>query len=131
MTSKRLLERLVWKQRTGDRWVAFLPEVEAAWKDIDERYKKRLENLFRIYGDRSLKLPPEKFKQEGRYATGLPNGDTTSVYAFKSFQERIYGASLHIEGHETFVGVEHERKKKDRANKETLTRVAKTIGSYL
>lgn len=124
-------DRVQWLQSTGDRRVALVDEVLKDWEKIEGRFQKRLQFLFEKFGDRSLKLTMEQFRFEGRFPSGLPDGSEIGVYVFKAFQERIYGTVLEIDGHETFVGVAHEQKKRDRANQATLKKVARIIGEYL
>jgi hypothetical protein len=120
-----LARDLMWVQKTGCRWVGLLPTVCRQFDDLETRWRARFTACFEKYGVRGAILSPESFRLEGRFPTGGPRSRIVPVYAFKAFQNRIYGVAVQIEGVGTFVGMELVTdKKSDKADQALLARVA-------
>lgn len=71
----------------------------------------------------------DKFKREGKFPSGRPNGGDQVVYEVKSDQVRVYGGEIKFNGESLFLFVEAKTKKKDKADIKQLQRVAKTLGA--
>jgi hypothetical protein len=127
----RLIAELIMVQQTGYRWVGLMSDVNREFQRLDKRWRSKLERHFRNYGIQGTTMPQEQFKSEGRFPTGGPESQMLQVYAFKAFQHRIYGATISLEGRETFVGMELVTKKQDKADQELLRRVAQRFRPYL
>ncbi|WP_193184176.1 hypothetical protein [Nisaea sediminum] len=76
-----------------------------------------------------LHLDDTKFKKQGDFSNGKPDGKKIPVFAFKAYQLRIYGSFL--PGGD-FVGTEIDTgKKQDQANKSKLKAAAKKFAALL
>jgi hypothetical protein len=73
------------------------------------------------------RLSDEKFKREGKFPDGL--GDDATIWVFKAWQWRLYGAIIRVNGRRCFVAVRVDpSKKRDRADQALLKATAKAIG---
>lgn len=86
--------------------------------------RRSLDRLFERFCDVAAHNNNEQqFVKEGNFGP-----DDEAVWAFKAFQFRVYGASLRIDGKETFVGVKHDpSKKQNRANQVLLKASGKEL----
>jgi hypothetical protein len=98
--------------------------------EIAVKRKAHIERYFREfcdYVDVHKRLSREKFKKEGNFPDG--HHGKVAVWTFKSWQWRLYGATLTVEGRRCFVGVQVDNaKKQDRANQTLLKKTALEIG---
>lgn len=128
----KLVAGLVWAQREGARHVAMLGEVNAEFKNLEVRWRKKLNKHFSNYGIPGTSMPKEHFNSEGRFPTGGKRSMDLQIYAFKAFQHRLYGPVVGINGIETFVGLKLiEDKKRNRADQDLLKRIAKSFAEYV
>jgi hypothetical protein len=114
--------------------VRLSPGVHAAYMQLFEsndvfskKRRKHLERYFIRYCEIGHQaLGEDKFKFEDSFADG--RGKQVQVYAFKSFQFRIYGGILTVAGKRCFVGVRFDpTKKSDKANQQLLRFAANDI----
>ena len=127
-----LARDLVMVQKTGCRRVGLLPAVHKVFRELETRDKSRLERHFNNYGVPGTTLPPEHFKSQGRFPTGGRQSKNVQIFVFKSFQVRIYGVTIRVDGVEIFVGLDIlTDKKKDRVEAAFLGRIAQKARSYL
>lgn len=108
-------------------------EYEQAIVNLDEISVKRKTHLQRSFGefcendDFTKRLSEQKFKREGNFPDGL--GGRVTIWTFKGWQWRLYGAILRVMGRRCFVGLDVDpNKKKDRADQQKLKSTAKAIG---
>lgn len=69
------------------------------------------------------------FVREGSFSTGRKDGGKAVVYAVKAFQLRIYGGFVTKGNQSCFLAVEAAQKKRDKADRAQLERVAKLLGA--
>jgi hypothetical protein len=69
------------------------------------------------------------FVREGAFPTGGKDGGKAVVYAVKAFQLRIYGGFVTLGGKSCFLALEAAQKKKDKADRAQLERVARALGA--
>jgi hypothetical protein len=101
-------------------------EVSVKRKAHAERYFRE----FCDYVDVHRRLSQEKFKKEGNFPDG--HHGKVAVWTFKSWQWRLYGATLTIDGRRCFVGMKVDSsKKQNRANRALLKSTALEIGELL
>ncbi|MFZ3350799.1 MAG: hypothetical protein WA268_08025 [Xanthobacteraceae bacterium] len=73
------------------------------------------------------RLSDEKFKKEGNFTDG--HHGTVAIWTFKSWQWRLYGATLTVERRRCFVGLKVDAsKKQNQANRQLLKSTATDIG---
>lgn len=70
------------------------------------------------------------FVPEGRFPSGQAGMAQFTVYAAKSYQLRVYGGIVQIENQSVFLCPDGTIKKKDKADRTQLERVAKVLGEY-
>jgi hypothetical protein len=106
------------------RRVMLSAEVWAAYEEIGnatDRFhvsqRRSLDRLFERFCDVAAHNNNEQqFVKEGNFGS-----DNETVWAFKAFQFRVYGASFKIDDKETFMAVKHDpTKKQNKANKVLL-----------
>lgn len=116
--------------------VLLSPAAEAEYRQVlegtDEISVKRrvqLDRYFRTFCDMVhffKHLSDQKFKNEGNFPDG--KGGQVAVWTFKSWQWRVYGAILQIEGRRCFVGMLVDpAKKRDKADQKMLKNTAKGV----
>jgi hypothetical protein len=95
--------------------------------DFSKKRRKHLERYFTRYCDIGPQaLGEDKFKFEDSFPDG--KGKQVHVYAFKSFQLRLYGGILTVAGKRCFVGVRSDpSKKSDKADQQLLRSAANDI----
>lgn len=129
---------LVYRGAAGD--VRLGPEAHAEYQKVvqlaeksDEialKRKAHIERYFREFCDSvdvQRRLSSEKFKKEGNFPDG--HHGNVAVWTFKSWQWRLYGATLTVDERRCFVGMKvDDAKKQDRANQTMLKGTALAIG---
>jgi hypothetical protein len=109
-----------------------LREFEKVRAGTDERSIKRKRQLSRYFEEfcnhEPHRLDDEKFKKQDNLVDG--RGGQVSVWEFKPWQWRLYGAILHVDGKKCFVGVKVDPEKKtDRADRALLEAAAREIST--
>jgi hypothetical protein len=98
--------------------------------EIAVKRKTHIERYFREFCDHvdvQRRLSQEKFKKEGNFPDGYHG--KVAIWTFKSWQWRLYGTTLTVEGRRCFVGMKvDDAKKQDRANRALLKSAALEIG---
>jgi hypothetical protein len=95
--------------------------------DISVRRRTHLQRYFAEYCDQKVyRLGDQKFKREGKFPDG--NGTNAAIHTFKAWQFRLYGLEMTVAGKRTFVGVEYDYKKQNKADQNLLKEAAKAIG---
>jgi hypothetical protein len=118
--------------------VRMSPEAEAHYLEVIEgkdeisvKRKVQLARYFREFCENahfSRRMSDQKFKNEGNFPDG--HGTQVTVWTFKSWQWRLYGAILRTGGKICFVGVKVDpAKKRDRADQQMLKATAKAIAA--
>lgn len=69
----------------------------------------------------------EQFRMEDRISEGGRRGRSFAIYAFKSYQVRIYGGWVNGD----FVCVEYELKKKNKADRKKFGSAASKLGELM
>jgi hypothetical protein len=116
--------------------VRLSPEAKVHYQQVldgtDENSVKRkvqLARYFREFCDHLLffnRLSDLKFKNEGNFSDGL--GGHVTIWTFKAWKWRLYGAILQVNGRRCFVGVNVDpAKKQDKADQQMLKSTAKVI----
>jgi hypothetical protein len=114
------------------------PEVYRAYMQLFEsndtlskKRRKHLERYFQRYCEIGPQaLGEDKFKFEDSFPDG--KGRQVHVYAFKSFQLRLYGGILTVAGKRCFVGVRVDpSKKSDKADQGLLRSAANDIAELV
>lgn len=109
-------------------------EYVQLFENNDQLSKKRRKHLER-YFSRYCEIGPQalgedKFKFEDSFSDG--RGRQVHVYAFKSFQLRLYGGILTVANKRCFVGLRSDpSKKSDKANQQLLRAAANDIAELL
>jgi hypothetical protein len=70
----------------------------------------------------------EQLRREGKYPDGCGGSSSVSVYAIKAHQLRVYGGLVKRGQKSDFYCIEAKQKKKDKADRNQLLRVAKSLG---
>jgi len=70
------------------------------------------------------------FVREAKFPSGQPGMAELVVYAAKSYQLRVYGGIVQIKNQSVFLCPYGTIKKKDKADRAQLERVAKVLGEY-
>lgn len=70
------------------------------------------------------------FVREEKFPSGQPGMSDIAVYAAKSWQLRVYGKLIRINGDSVFMCPEGTIKRTNRADQDQLARVAKVLGKY-
>lgn len=93
--------------------------------------QERVKNIIRRFAEEGPdRFPPDHLRKEGRFNIGDQQGRKEQVYAFKSYQLRVYGAF--VPGHPgCFVFSEMEFKKKNKADQDKLKRAASNLAEYV
>jgi hypothetical protein len=124
--------------RGGVADVRMSPAAEAHYREVLEgkdeislKRKVQLARYFQEFCDNVhffRRLSDQKFKNEGNFPDG--RGTQVTVWTFKSWQWRLYGAILRTSGKTCFVGVNVDpAKKRDRADQQMLRATAKEIAT--
>jgi hypothetical protein len=107
---------------------------EQAIENDDEISVRRRTHLKRYFtefcenDDFHRRLNERQFKNEGKLNDG--QGGKATIWTFKAWQWRVYGAIVTVNGRRCFVGVKIDPdKKQDRADRDMLKATAKIIGS--
>lgn len=127
---------LAWRGTKAD--IRMSPEEKAMYdqaiKNDDEisvRRKTHLERYFTEFcenDDYHRRLNDRQFKNQGKFKDGA--GGKATIWTFKAWQWRGYGAIMHVGGRRAFVGVRVDPdKKNDQADRAILNATAKIIGS--
>jgi hypothetical protein len=100
----------------------------------DEISAKRKTHLARFFtefcenDDYYRRLNDRQFKNQGKFKDGT--GGKATIWTFKAWQWRVYGAIMNINGRRCFVGGKVDPdKKNDQADRAILNAAAKIIGS--
>jgi hypothetical protein len=108
-------------------------EVLEGTDEISVKRKVQLARYFREFCENAQfarRLSDQKFKNEGNFPDG--QGKQVTVWTFKSWQWRLYGAILRTAGKNCFVGVKVDpAKKRDRADQQMLKATAKAIAALV
>jgi hypothetical protein len=114
--------------RASEELHAEILRLDASKDHDDVRTRKHIRRYFPLFCEnRNVLLPREKYRKLADFPDGL--GGTVPLFEFKSYQWRMYGAELHLNGKRTFVGLTFDPKKQqDDADQELLRRTAKRIG---
>lgn len=70
------------------------------------------------------------FVREGKFSSGQAGMSEIVVYAVKSYQLRVYGGIVKIKNQPVFLCPDGAIKKKDKADRAQLERVARVLGEY-
>jgi hypothetical protein len=114
--------------------VRLAPDVHAEYMQLFEntdhlskKRRKHLQRYFHRYCELGHQaLGEDKFKFEDSFPD--EKGRQVPVYAFKSFQLRLYGGILTVDGKRCFVGVRVDSaKKSDKADQQLLRAAANDI----
>jgi hypothetical protein len=101
--------------------------------EISVRRRTHLKRYFSEFcenDDFHRRLNERQFKNEGKFSDG--RGGKTTIWTFKAWQWRVYGAILTVKERRCFVGVKVDPdKKQDRADRNILKATAKVIGSLI
>jgi len=99
--------------------------------EISTKRKRHFERYFeRFCATHQHGLGPEKFDKQGDFPDG--RGSSVAIFAFKSWQCRIYGAILHLGNRKCFIGAAIDTsKKQDKANQRILREAAVAIGRLI
>ena len=112
-------------------WFANQATKQLGKLNFDANDIRRAHNILeRIANGEETVLPPQHWKQEGRYSSGKPKIPKIAVYAVKAFNLRIYGGFIGSGSQAKFLCVEVAKKKNDKADRDQLERVAKRLGEY-
>ena len=99
--------------------------------EISVRRRTHLHRYFTQFcenDDYNKRLNDQQFKREGKFPDG--RGGFTTIWTFKAWQWRLYGAILQVEGKRCFVGVKVDpSKKQNKASPKILKATAKLIGA--
>ena len=113
-----------------DTYIGYMQAIDGT-DEISVKRKTQLERYFQEFCDHVLffkRLSDLKFKNEGNFRVGKSSQTTVTVWAFKAWKWRLYGAILSVEGRRTFVGVNIDPdKKQDKADRQMLTSTAQKI----
>lgn len=109
-------------------------EYMQLFQNTDQLAKKRRKHLERYFARYCQlghgSLGDDKFKFEDSFPDG--HGKQVHVYAFKSFQLRIYGGIITVAGKRCFVGVRWDpSKKSNKANQQLLRLAADDIAELI
>lgn len=98
---------------------------------LSKKRRKHLERYFHRYCELGPQaLGEDKFKFEDSFPDG--KGRQVHVYAFKSFQWRLYGGILTVAGKRCFVGLRVDpSKKSDKADQGLLRSTASDIAELV
>lgn len=107
------------------------------WAEVDEIFatnpkeKGPMLRLFERWCD-GHRLTTEQLRNEGQYHDGRPNGKEWRVLALKSFQLRLYGVDVTLNGRsKCFVGLSCDLKKQNQASKAVLQSTARIAGALM
>ncbi len=70
------------------------------------------------------------FVREGKFPSGQPGMAEIAVFAAKSYQLRVYGGIVQIKNQSVFLCPDGAIKKRDKADRAQLARVAKVLGDH-
>jgi hypothetical protein len=70
------------------------------------------------------------FVREGKFPSGQAGMSDIAVYAAKAFQLRVYGGIVRVKHKQVFLCCDKAIKKKDKADRAQLEKVAKILGEY-
>ena len=91
--------------------------------------RRRIERMMKQLAKEGAELlDNDHLKFEGRFPSGLPDGSQIAVYVFRSYQTRVYGGWVELEGVRMFVCPEMDKKKTGSADQEMLKRTARKLG---
>ncbi|OYU91928.1 MAG: hypothetical protein CFE29_03525 [Bradyrhizobiaceae bacterium PARB1] len=102
-----------------------------ARKDINSIQRRvHLQRSFKEFCENDefwRRLSDEKLKREGKFPDG--NGTDATIWVFKAWQWRLYGAIMKVNARRCFVAVSVDpNKKRDRADQKLLKATAKSLG---
>ena len=108
--------------------VRITQKMKSAFSQIDARDRARLKVWMRSYADDGPKnLDDQKFKFEGRHASGAATGKL-AVYTFKSRQVRMYGC--HFDNQFLITEID-AAKKQNKADQQKLENAAKRCAAFM
>lgn len=117
-----------------ETYVDYMQAIDGNDK-ISIQRRTQLSRYFREFCDHAhffKRLSELKFKNEGNFAVGNSSQMTATVWAFKAWKWRLYGAILQVDARRCFVGVNVDpNKKKDKADPKMLRDTAHKIGALL
>lgn len=110
---------------SDNRRVVMAKGLAKEFKKIATKHQAKLKSWMEIWTtDREGAISSQKFKYQDSFQDG--KGRRIQIYAFKSFQARLYGFSRKIEGKDTFlVTAADAAKKDDEADPAKLQRASK------
>ncbi|MCB0020190.1 MAG: hypothetical protein KDE09_20505 [Anaerolineales bacterium] len=114
----------------GDVWLygdalADYRQLQRRNDQTSVREARTLERYFERYAEKGpVSLDSRMFKQQGRERDA--HGNEVLIFAFKSYQFRIYGSVRDYKGRRAFVGTACENSKKtNKANPQILAKAAR------
>ena len=107
----------------SEKAVSQLKDLKFSAKDL-ARAKFIAEELAENGGENLNDL---KFKSEGKFPTGRPNGAKTTIWVIKAHQLRMYGGFVNLNG-KKFLCVEVAKKQQNKADQKQLKRIGKKLG---
>lgn len=121
------------KDQEIDVWIS--PKVGDflnSYREPNGKDVRKVLQILRKLGQFGTKMVggTEFFKHEGKFKTGRKDGSSLAVYAVKSFQLRLYGGFLTIGGRHCFLAIEAVQKKRNKADRTVLERVAAALGEF-
>ncbi|WP_441277965.1 hypothetical protein AB7783_13995 [Tardiphaga sp. 172_B4_N1_3] len=115
---------------TGKEATDFRQAIEGD-DDLPSKRRAQLSRYFTEFCESTepgRRVNDQQFKNEGKFKDG--KGGKATIWTFKAFQWRLYGAILTVAGRRCFVGVKIDPvKKQNRADQEMLKASAKIIGA--
>jgi len=128
--------RLVWKGPSGtvrlsESAYAAYDQVIQGTDEISMKRKAHLERYFREFCENVhfyQRLSDEKFKKEQNFPDG--KGGKVAIWAFKSWQWRLYGTIMHVAASRCFVGTAVDAaKKRNKADRKLMKAAADELAA--
>jgi hypothetical protein len=126
-------EELDGVQTDGERALMVHKDVSSFLEGEKRNSRRHVVKIYQILkrlkdnGQRAVNNT-EQFVREGSFPSGIAGGSDEVVYAVKAFQLRVYGGFRRLKGKSIFFCIEAAKKKKDKADREQLKRVARKLG---
>jgi len=115
---------------SDSEWYMYQEAIEKN-DEISVKRRIHLNRFFKEFcesDDYHRRLNDKQFKREGKFKDG--NGQFATIWTFKAWQWRLYGAILTVEKRRCFVGVRVDpNKKQDKADPKILRATAELIGA--
>lgn len=115
---------------SGKRFrVLMTKNVQRSLKKADTAQLARCQRWMKKFCDDGFDfLTPEQLKHEGKFSVGDKKGTHAAIYAFKSWQLRVYGAVIG----DCFVATEVDvAKKQNEADRDKLEAAARKLAEYI